>query len=113
MVNIFEKELEIEKRFKIYLIGKNSKSIYKQRSHVLIGVSPFNSYFSEKNITTIIQWAKRNFKLVNIFIPDDMSIYTLKAIGYSQEKAEFKTRRQDIYLKNKVFRALKNLSLES
>lgn len=95
---------------KITPIGKNSELIYKNRSHALIGVSPFNSYFSEENITSIIQWAKENFEKINIFIPDNISIYTLKAAGYSQERAAFKTKRQDAYLKNKVFRALKKLN---
>ncbi len=105
-------EIKTNRGFKISLIGRNSEIIYNERINALIGISPFNSYFSEERIMSIIEWARKEFKTINIFIPDHISIYTLKAIGYSEKKAEFKAKRQDRYLKNKVFRALKRIGFQ-
>ncbi|MGI4852200.1 MAG: tRNA-dependent cyclodipeptide synthase [Janthinobacterium lividum] len=76
--------------------------------HVLIGVSPFNSYFSQENLEKIILWGLNNFKNIHIFLPDEIYTYTFLALGYSIERAKKKTRRQDCYLKNKVTKALIN-----
>lgn len=74
--------------------------------HALIGVSPFNSYFTESNLEKLFRWAISNFKNINIFIPDEISAYTFQAMGYSEKRAKKKTRRQDCYLRNKVIKAL-------
>lgn len=76
--------------------------------HVLIGVSPFNRYFSQENLEKIISWGLNNFKHMHIFLPDEIYTYTFLALGYSPERARKKTRRQDCYLKNKVVKALIN-----
>jgi cyclo(L-tyrosyl-L-tyrosyl) synthase len=90
-------------------IGENSKNIFTRKRHVLIGASPFNSYFSEENLIKIITWSLDNFNEISVFIPDKISIFTLMARGYTSERAEAKTRRQDTYLKNKIFRAFKQV----
>lgn len=87
-------------------IGENSRSIFEQREHAVIGVSPFNSYFNAENLSNLFNWALNSFKNVSIFIPTEISIYTLQAVGYSKERAAYKTKRQDAYLKNKVVKAL-------
>lgn len=93
----------------IFPVGKGSNEIYNLKQHALIGVSPFNSYFTEQNLMQLIDWSLSIFEKITIFIPDTLSIFTLMALGYTKEEAEYKTRRQDNYLKNKVIRALKNL----
>lgn len=86
-------------------VGKKSASIYARKNHVFIGASPFNSYFSIENLVILIRWALDNFEHMHIFVPDNISVFTLMAKGYTEEKALQKTRRQDSYLRNKVFRA--------
>lgn len=95
-------KVEIEGR----LIGNNSKSLYHVKEHVVIGVSPFNSFFSEERLVHLFRWAMANFKEWVVFSPTGLSYYTLCAIGYSEQKARQKTKRQDNYLKNKLFRVL-------
>ena len=93
------------------LISSLSQELYEKKEHVLLGISPFNSYFSEEMIGHWIQWAERSFASFNIFLPDTLPIHTFMALGYSQEKAQSKARRQAAYLKNKVIRALSNRRL--
>lgn len=98
--------------FTVQPIGDRSKEVFKLKEHALVGVSPFNSYFTESNLVKLIDWALNIFKKITIFIPDTLSCFTLLALGYSKEKAVYKARRQDTYLKNKVLRALNLLGFK-
>lgn len=71
----------------------------------VIGVSPFNSYFSEARIAILAAWAMEQFNAVYYYVPDGPSINTLLAQGYSEQKAERKARRQSAWLFNKICRA--------
>jgi cyclo(L-tyrosyl-L-tyrosyl) synthase len=102
---------ELEPKFSITPVGYNSNRIYARREHVLLGISPFNGYFNEKNLLQLFDWAFSNFEDVDLFIPDQISKFTFMALDYTPERAEQKTRRQDNYLKNKVIRVLKNMDL--
>ena len=92
--------------YKENCVSFNCQQIYIQKEHALLGISPFNSYFSEKNILDLIHWTIKNFQSFNIFIPDTLPIYTFLALGYEESKAIKKTKRQIAYLRNKIFRAL-------
>jgi cyclo(L-tyrosyl-L-tyrosyl) synthase len=87
-------------------VNSESEKLFLLKEHALLGISPFNSYYSEENLKKLFSWGLSTFKRINIFIPDGISIYTLHAIGYPRERAEKKTRSQDRYLKNKAMRAL-------
>jgi cyclo(L-tyrosyl-L-tyrosyl) synthase len=87
-------------------INTFSENLFNLRSHALIGVSPFNSYFSKETLTELFSWALKMFKDINIFIPNEISSYTFEALGYDKNKALKKTRSQDRYLKNKTLMAL-------
>ena len=87
-----------------------SERIYKEANHACIGISPFNSYFSETTIRSLAYWADQNFKSFSIFIPDKPTVYTLNALGYSIEKSIKQSNKQCRYLKNKIKKAL--LALE-
>lgn len=76
---------------------------------MVVGISPFNSYFSLNNIATLSNWAAHHFESFSLFIPDEPSIYTLMALGYSEAKATQKSKRQANYLRNKCSRALGSL----
>jgi cyclo(L-tyrosyl-L-tyrosyl) synthase len=84
----------------------NSRTILEQRTHVLIGVSPFNSYFSEARLRELAAWGRENFEAMHLFIPDFPTTYTLLALGYSSKEANWKVRRQARYVINKAGRAL-------
>ncbi|USQ15401.1 tRNA-dependent cyclodipeptide synthase (plasmid) [Legionella lytica] len=87
-------------------VSEASNQLYSQKEHALLGISPFNSYFSEEAIGLWIEWAKATFSSFHIFIPDTLPVYTFLALGYDEARARQKTKRQAAYLKNKVARAL-------
>lgn len=80
--------------------------ILSVREHAVIGVSPFNSYFSEDKIAALVTWAKENFDMFHIYVPDGPSRFTLEALGYSEAKARKKANRQARWLFNKIRRGL-------
>jgi cyclo(L-tyrosyl-L-tyrosyl) synthase len=87
-------------------VNSESEELFLLKEHALIGISPFNSYYSEENLKKLFSWGLSTFKRISIFIPDGISMYTLHAMGYSQEKAKKKTKLHDNNLKNKAIRAL-------
>lgn len=93
-------------------ISANSNQLLTQKEHALLGISPFNSYFSEEMIVQWIQWAKNTFSSFQIFIPDTLPIYTFLALGYDESKARNKAKKQAAYLKNKILRALGRCKIE-
>ena len=94
---------------KLTFASKRTRDIYNKRQHAFVGLSPFNSYYSTENITDIMAWTIDTFSSFNIFIPTNLSVYTLLAMGYELDKAEKKVRRQDKYLYNKLVRACNTL----
>ncbi|NOR20805.1 MAG: tRNA-dependent cyclodipeptide synthase [Xanthomonadales bacterium] len=76
---------------------------------IILGISPFNSYFSEQTIFNLAQWAESAGSNYYIYVPDGPTVYTLEAIGYERNKAMRKAGRQNRYLKNKIYRALSRL----
>lgn len=95
-----------------HLITSLSSTLYQQKEHVLLGISPFNSYFSEEIIGDWIQWAHTTFSSFHVFIPDTLPMYTFLALGYDEFKAKKKAKKQAAYLKNKVARALLQCQLD-
>lgn len=89
-------------------IDEKSKLVFKQKEFALIGVSPFNSYFTTENIILIIKTVLEHFDDFAVFIPNEISKYNLEAIGYTKQKAACKVRKQDNYLKNKVSKAIQS-----
>jgi len=94
-------------------VSLRCREILDKREHVLIGISPFNSYFSEENIKELINWTNANFKDFHLLIPDTLPYFNFLAIGYSHDKAISKTKRQVKYLLNKINRAFLSLSLDN
>lgn len=85
------------------------EKILKDREQVLIGISPFNSYFSEENIRKLIYWGHTKFKDFHLLVPDTLPYFNFLAIGYPHNKATTKTRRQVRYLLNKINKAFLSL----
>ena len=82
------------------------KQILAIGDHAIIGVSPFNSYFTEPTIARIIEWCQAHFSRFDLYLPDKPNEYTLLALGYSASKARRKARRQANYMRNRIIAAL-------
>lgn len=89
------------------------EQIVALREHVLLGISPFNSYYSEENVRGLLDWVRYTFSSFHIFIPDTLPIYTFVALGYDEQKAEKKTKKQVSYLMNKIYRALSQVGFSA
>lgn len=96
---------------KIWPISSQSLNCLNQKEHICFGISPFNSYFTEEVILKLAQWGKKEFRDLHFFVPDLPAAYTLEALGYSSQKAQLKAKKQGQYIKNKIYRALKWLSI--
>lgn len=83
--------------------------LHNESAPIVLGISPFNSYFSEEVISDIAAWASLAGSDYYLYIPDGPTKFTLQAIGYEENKAKRKARRQNNYLKNKIYRALRKL----
>ena len=93
-------------------VTQKCAKILSAREHVVIGVSPFNSYFSEEKIGTLVAWAKENFRAFHIYVPDGPSQFTLEALGYPEGKARKKASRQGRWLINKIRRVLESSGIK-
>lgn len=80
-------------------------NLIQSKEHALVGISPFNSYYSECRIGELIHFAHTNFKDFHLFIPNTLPYFNFIAMGYLPNKAKIKTKRQWNYLKNKIIRA--------
>lgn len=106
-----ERVVKPQMMVKVYPITNNCQLLFERREHVVLGISPFNSYFSVDNIAVLSSWAANHFKSFSLFIPDEPSAYTLMALGYDEVKAIKKAKRQANYLRNKCLKALVSLNL--
>ncbi len=78
----------------------------EKKPFALIGISPFNSYFSTEKILEICEWIHNEYDDFAIFIPNEISKYTFEALGYTEARANRKIKKQDNYTINKINKAL-------
>lgn len=87
--------------------------ILPSANHVVLGISPFNSYFRTERIVELIDWALANFEEIDFFVPDEAAAYTLQASGYEPGKAASKARRQAAYVHNKIHTAIDEVGIDA
>lgn len=93
-------------------LSKYCVDAFEKKEHICFGISPFNSLFSQEYLESLIDWAQAHFKSFHFFLPDEPTLHTLEALGYSIEDAKRKMKKQINWLKNKMQKALeaKNLN---
>ncbi len=80
--------------------------IHLRKEHICLGISPFNSLFSEEYLVELVRHCVLSFKTFHIFLPDEPTIFTLQALGYSEDESRKKMRKQINWLRNKISKAL-------
>ncbi|AWM19356.1 tRNA-dependent cyclodipeptide synthase [Bacillus inaquosorum] len=75
-------------------LTQNCREIFERRRHVLVGISPFNSRFSEDYIYRLIGWATAEFKSVSVLLAGHEAANLLEALGTPRGKAERKVRKE-------------------
>ncbi|WFA04617.1 tRNA-dependent cyclodipeptide synthase [Bacillus sp. HSf4] len=90
-------ELMVESKhslFKTETLSQNCHEILTRRRHVLIGISPFNSRFSDDYIYRLIGWALDEFQDVSVLLAGKEAANLLEALGTPKGKAERKVRKE-------------------
>ena len=94
-----------------YPATKNCELVYEEKKHLVLGISPFNSYFSVERISVLSHWAINNFESFSLFVPDQPVVYTLMALGYDEPKAIKKARKQTDFLKTRCLKSLLDINI--
>ncbi|MDT0611829.1 tRNA-dependent cyclodipeptide synthase [Streptomyces lancefieldiae] len=85
--------------------SENCRAVYGRREHVVVGVSPGNSYFRVGLLADLLGWLRAEFKQIDVVIPDSALVHTYVALGYPAEKASKKAHAETSVLRNRVLRA--------
>ncbi len=85
---------------------KNCRRIFECADHALIGLSPFNSYFTPQTIKNLVTWAAKHFSAVDVFMPGYEGAHTLTAAGITPQKAVNRIRQANKMLRNPAISAL-------
>ncbi|MFP7175508.1 tRNA-dependent cyclodipeptide synthase [Priestia filamentosa] len=93
MTQVFLEKLAT-KLFNAHHLSKNCENIFNRRKHLLIGISPFNSRFSEEYIYRLIEWGTQEFKDVSVLLAGNEAANLLEALGTPRIKAERKVRKE-------------------
>lgn len=81
-------------------------------THVCVGISPFNSYYSAQRIASLVEWAVDTYPAAHFFVPDEGPAYTFQACGYTPQKAAQKARKQAKCVVNRIIMGMEEAGLE-
>ncbi|MBU7598279.1 tRNA-dependent cyclodipeptide synthase [Streptomyces sp. P38-E01] len=92
----------------------NCRDIHRRGRHVLLGVSPFNSRFSDAYIARLVRWAHAAFARVDVLLAGERTAaLQLEALGTPEGKARYKARRAIRRNRRSVEEALVRLNVRS
>ncbi|MCB5166595.1 tRNA-dependent cyclodipeptide synthase [Streptomyces bambusae] len=80
-------DTSFEPSFEVLPFTRTCRHIWEDGDHVLIGVSPGNSYFSADRIAGLAQWATERFAQVDFVYADLHVDRMFAAFGYTREHA--------------------------
>ncbi|WP_331770352.1 tRNA-dependent cyclodipeptide synthase (plasmid) [Embleya sp. NBC_00888] len=78
--------------FVVWPCTHGSRSVLERAEHVLIGLSPWNSYYKPRVVEALVGWASANFARVDVFVPGDEAAHTLAAAGAQPTEAVRRAR---------------------
>ncbi|MCP2164244.1 tRNA-dependent cyclodipeptide synthase [Goodfellowiella coeruleoviolacea] len=91
--------------FEFIPLTPSCQRIYERGDHVVVGVSPGNSYFRVGLLTELLRWVRARFTQVDVIVPDSAFVDNLMAIGYPPARATQKARGEINAVRNRVVRA--------
>ncbi|WP_069159603.1 tRNA-dependent cyclodipeptide synthase [Nocardia altamirensis] len=80
----------------------NCAELFARRDHVLLGISPFNSYFKRARIAELTRWAVSEFAYVQFHLPDVPGVFTLRALGLPEHKARKRALENGLKMRNRI-----------
>ncbi|MBY4226842.1 tRNA-dependent cyclodipeptide synthase [Rhodococcus fascians] len=89
-------------------------AVLDRRQHAFLGISPFNSRFSDDYVLRLARWAARQFDKFDFLLPDEESTsLLLRATGTAQGRALRKSRQQLARNARAISAALDHLDVKS
>ncbi|MER7079172.1 cyclo(L-tyrosyl-L-tyrosyl) synthase [Saccharopolyspora kobensis] len=95
----------VEDDFTVEPYTENCRRVCARGEHLLVGVSPGNSYFSVDLLARLFAWAHRRFTAVDVVIPDTALVHTQLALGHEAKRAHQRSREECNRVHNRVVRA--------
>ncbi|MEU9373374.1 tRNA-dependent cyclodipeptide synthase [Streptomyces sp. NPDC048255] len=92
--------------FEVLPFTRTCRHIWEDGDHVLIGVSPGNSYFSSERITGLAQWATTRFAQVDFVYADLHVDRMFAAFGYTQEHAEKRATKEIKAVRRRILKGV-------
>ncbi len=71
----------------------NCRDIFDRGRHLLLGISPFNSRFSDDYISRLIAWARRTCDRFDVLLAGNEAAFLLEAVGTPPGQARRKARK--------------------
>ncbi|WP_411153414.1 tRNA-dependent cyclodipeptide synthase [Streptomyces sp. A30] len=71
----------------------NCAGLLSRGKHVLLGISPFNSRYSDAYVLRLAQWAAGHFDTFDLLLAGDETALQLEAAGTPAGKARYRARR--------------------
>ncbi|MFI1385681.1 tRNA-dependent cyclodipeptide synthase [Embleya sp. NPDC020886] len=94
--------------FMVWPCTLGSRSVLERAEHVLIGLSPWNSYYKPRRVEALVRWGCANFVRVDVFVPGDEAAHTLTAAGVQPAEAARRARYAVGRLRSPARRGLRN-----
>lgn len=85
---------------------RSCRFIWDEGDHVLIGVSPGNSYFSADRIAELVRWASARFDRVDLVYADRHVARMFAAFGYDEEHAERRASKELKAVRRRIVRGV-------
>ncbi|MFG2718231.1 tRNA-dependent cyclodipeptide synthase [Streptomyces sp. NPDC048416] len=92
--------------FTVQPFTRSCHQIWDEGDHVLIGVSPGNSYFSAGRITELVRWASARFSRIDIVYADLHVAELFGALGYEEDHAARRASKELKAVRRRVLRGV-------
>ncbi|WP_073911312.1 tRNA-dependent cyclodipeptide synthase [Streptomyces sp. CB00455] len=92
--------------FEVLPFTRACRHIWEDGDHVLIGVSPGNSYFTSERITRLAQWATTHFAQVDFVYADLHVDRMFAAFGYTREHAHKRAAKETKAVRRRILKGL-------
>ncbi|MEU8698315.1 tRNA-dependent cyclodipeptide synthase [Streptomyces sp. NPDC048680] len=93
--------------------SENCRRVSDFSDHCLVGLSPFNSYYTPSRVEALVQWAAGNFTRVDVLVPGFEAAHTLTAAGVRPLEAVGRVRRAVNQLRNPAVLALSHAGVSA
>ncbi|MGW7101321.1 tRNA-dependent cyclodipeptide synthase [Streptomyces sp. NPDC054838] len=92
--------------FEVLPFTRTCRHIWEDGDHVLIGVSPGNSYFSSERIGSLARWATTRFAQVDFVYADRHVDRMFAAFGYTTEHAEKRAAKEIKAVRRRILKGV-------